>query len=179
MPARFWRAISRTSSKTSRNASTASCLEKATFSRQEEEYPQFRRLLITSFINEAGRKDRSTSRLWWMTNPFRCLRIRSTTSRTRSGWKSSGTTRRSSDDRDLNNFRLLKELRVLAVGVIVTRMSELQELFDNLGKGPSHGQSTTHWKKLIPKVDGGGAGGCCKRLASYGVVASARKFDHA
>jgi len=37
-------------------------------------------------------------------------------------------------DRDLNNFRLLKELRVLAVGVIVTRMSELQDLFNKLGK---------------------------------------------
>ena len=57
-------------------------------------------------------------------------------------------------DRDLNNFRLLKELRVLAVGVIVTRMSELQDLFNKLGKGPSYGPSTTHWKKLIPKVDG-------------------------
>lgn len=63
-------------------------------------------------------------------------------------------------DRDLNNFRLLKELRVLAVGVMITRMSELQELFNTLGKGKSYGASTTHWDKLIPKVDGGGAGGC-------------------
>src|SRR5208337_3479190 len=63
-------------------------------------------------------------------------------------------------DRDLNNFRLLKELRVLAVGVMITRMSELQQLFNRLGKGASYGASTTHWDKLIPKVDGGGAGGC-------------------
>jgi len=28
-------------------------------------------------------------------------------------------------DRDLNNFRLLKELRVLSVGVVITRLSEL------------------------------------------------------
>jgi hypothetical protein len=62
-------------------------------------------------------------------------------------------------DRDLNNFRLLKDLRVLAVGVMITRMSELQELFNKLGKGKSYGASTTHWDKLIPKVDGGGAGG--------------------
>lgn len=33
-------------------------------------------------------------------------------------------------DRDLNNFRLLKELRVLSVGVIITRQSELQAIFD-------------------------------------------------
>ena len=29
-------------------------------------------------------------------------------------------------DRDLNNFRLLNELKVLSVGVIITRVSELQ-----------------------------------------------------
>ncbi len=63
-------------------------------------------------------------------------------------------------DRDLNNFRLLNVLNVLSVGVIITRESELQELFDNLGKGASYGPSTTHWNKLIPKVDGGGAGQC-------------------
>ncbi len=70
-------------------------------------------------------------------------------------------------DRDLNNFRLLHQLRVLAVGVIITRMSELQELFDNLGLdikgkpiGKKYGPSTTHWNKLLPKINGGGAGGC-------------------
>jgi len=60
-------------------------------------------------------------------------------------------------DRDLNNFRLLNVLNVLSVGVIITRVSELQRLFDELGKGASYGASTTHWDKLIPKVDGGGA----------------------
>jgi restriction endonuclease BglII len=59
-------------------------------------------------------------------------------------------------DRDLNNFRLLNVLNVLSVGVIITRVSELQRLFDDLGKGASYGASTTHWDKLIPKVDAGG-----------------------
>ena len=63
-------------------------------------------------------------------------------------------------DRDLNNFRLLHQLAVLAVGVIITRMSELQELFDGLGIGQKYGNSTTHWNKLVPKINGGGAGGC-------------------
>src|SRR5579875_2561788 len=72
-------------------------------------------------------------------------------------------------DRDLNNFRLLKDLRVIAVGVIVTRLSELQGLFNSLGKGASYGQSTTHWNKLIPKVDGGGAGGCPLLLIGMGM----------
>jgi len=71
-------------------------------------------------------------------------------------------------DRDLNNFRLLRELRVLSVGVIVTRLSELQDVFDELGKGSSYGASTTHWNKLIPKVDGGGAGGCPLLLIGLG-----------
>jgi len=71
-------------------------------------------------------------------------------------------------DRDLNNFRLLKDLRVLSVGVIITRVSELQEEFNRLDKGSSYGASTTHWNKLIPKVDGGGAGGCPLLLVGIG-----------
>jgi len=63
-------------------------------------------------------------------------------------------------DRDLNNFRLLHQLNVLSVGVIITRVTELQHLFDRLGIGKKYGSSTTHWDKLIPKVNGGGAGGC-------------------
>ena len=42
-------------------------------------------------------------------------------------------------DRDLNNFRLLFELRAIDVGVIVTRATELQAVFDQLGKGSSYG----------------------------------------
>ena len=72
-------------------------------------------------------------------------------------------------DRDLNNFRLLWELRVFSVGVIITRLTELQSLFDKLGKGKSYGPSTTHWDKLIPKVDGGGAGGCPLLLVGMGM----------
>lgn len=71
-------------------------------------------------------------------------------------------------DRDLNNFRLLKELRVLSVGVIITRISELQKEFVRLKKGQSYGASTTHWDKLIPKIDGGGAGGCPLLLVGIG-----------
>ena len=63
-------------------------------------------------------------------------------------------------DRDLNNFRLLFELRAIEVGVLVTRGSELQAIFDKLGKGPSYGDSTTHLNKLLPRLDGGGGGGC-------------------
>ena len=63
-------------------------------------------------------------------------------------------------DRDLNNFRLLFELRAIAVGVIVTRCDELQEIFDSLGRGPSYGNSTTHMSKLLPRLEGGAGGGC-------------------
>lgn len=63
-------------------------------------------------------------------------------------------------DRDLNNFRLLFELRAISVGVIVTRCSELQQIFDELGKGKSYGNSTTHMAKLLPRIEGGGGGGC-------------------
>lgn len=63
-------------------------------------------------------------------------------------------------DRDLNNFRLLFDLRAISVGVIVTRCDELQEIFDSLGRGSSYGASTTHMSKLLPRIKGGGGAGC-------------------
>lgn len=63
-------------------------------------------------------------------------------------------------DRDLNNFRLLFDLRVIDVGVIITRSDHLQAVFDELGRGASYGSSTTHLSKLLPKLDGGSGGGC-------------------
>jgi Restriction endonuclease BglII len=63
-------------------------------------------------------------------------------------------------DRDLNNFRVLFEMRAISVGVIITRCSELQEIFDGLGIGKKYGSSTTHMKKLFPRIEGGGGGGC-------------------
>ena len=64
-------------------------------------------------------------------------------------------------DRDLNNFRLLFDLRVIDAGVIVTRCSGLESLMIGLGKKKSsYGMSTTHMNKLLPKLEGGGGGGC-------------------
>lgn len=63
-------------------------------------------------------------------------------------------------DRDLNNFRLLFELRALSVGIIITRCSHLQQIFAQLGKGSSYGASTTHLDKLVPRLRGGSGGGC-------------------
>jgi hypothetical protein len=63
-------------------------------------------------------------------------------------------------DRDLNNFRLLFELRAISVGVIITRSDELQAIFDEIGRGDSFGASTTHMSKLLPRITGGSGGGC-------------------
>jgi len=64
-------------------------------------------------------------------------------------------------DRDLNNFRLLFDLRVIDVGVIITRCTELESLFVEVGrKKESYGSSTTHLDKLLPRLEGGGGGGC-------------------
>lgn len=60
-------------------------------------------------------------------------------------------------DRDLNNFRLLFELRVVDVGVIITRSDELRE---GGGIWKKYGASSTNMGKLIPKIEGGGGGGC-------------------
>ena len=63
-------------------------------------------------------------------------------------------------DRDLNNFRLLFDLRAIDVGIIITRASGLQTIFNSLGRGSSFGNSTTHLDKLLPRIVGGGGGGC-------------------
>jgi len=63
-------------------------------------------------------------------------------------------------DRDLNNFRLLFDLRAISVGIIITRCDDLQEIFDSLGRGSSYGASTTHMSKLLPRIEGGSGGGC-------------------
>lgn len=63
-------------------------------------------------------------------------------------------------DRDLNNFRLLFDLRVISVGIIITRCDDLQTVFDGLERGSSYGASTTHMSKLLPRILGGGGAGC-------------------
>ena len=63
-------------------------------------------------------------------------------------------------DRDLNNFRLLFDLRAISVGIIITRCDSLQKIFKRLNKGHSYGASTTHMSKLLPRIEGGGGGGC-------------------
>lgn len=63
-------------------------------------------------------------------------------------------------DRDLNNFRLLFDLKAISVGVIITRCTDLQDIFNELGRGESFGTSTTHFSKLRPKILGAGSGGC-------------------
>jgi hypothetical protein len=71
-------------------------------------------------------------------------------------------------DRDLNNFRLLFDLRAISVGIIITRCDELQSIFDLLGKGSSYGPSTTHMSKLLPRIEGGGGGGC--PILAFGIT---------
>jgi hypothetical protein len=63
-------------------------------------------------------------------------------------------------DRDLNNFRLLFDLRAISVGVIITRCDHLQDIFNSLSRGDSYGASTTHMSKLLPRLQGGGGAGC-------------------
>jgi hypothetical protein len=71
-------------------------------------------------------------------------------------------------DRDLNNFRLLFDLHAISVGVIITRADELQDVFNRLGRGKSFGQSTTHMRKLLPKIESGSVGGC--PLLAFGIT---------
>ncbi|MGB8384216.1 MAG: BglII/BstYI family type II restriction endonuclease [Dermatophilaceae bacterium] len=67
-------------------------------------------------------------------------------------------------DRDLINFQALHHEGAIAIGVIITRGPRLQQLIGptirSKDGGFKYGQSTTHWHKLIPKVNLGGGGEC-------------------
>jgi Restriction endonuclease BglII len=68
-------------------------------------------------------------------------------------------------DRDLNNFRLLYDLRVIDLGIIITRSTALQQWLHSNHKilqrdSGTYSTATTHFDKLKPKILGGGAGGC-------------------
>ena len=65
-------------------------------------------------------------------------------------------------DRDLHNFRLLFELRAISVGVIITKSDNLRPIFESLGPKiwDKYGTSTTWMHKLLPRIEGGGGGGC-------------------
>lgn len=78
-------------------------------------------------------------------------------------------------DRDLNNFRLLFDLRAVSAGIILTRSDELQEIFNQLGRGSSYGNSTTHMSKLLPRIRGGGGAGC--PLLVFGIRRSLLEDD--
>lgn len=61
-------------------------------------------------------------------------------------------------DRDLLNFMALHREGALAVGVIVTRGPRLQDRLSKLDK--KYGASTTHWGKIVPRINLGGGGEC-------------------
>ena len=67
-------------------------------------------------------------------------------------------------DRDLINFQALRHEGAVAVGVIITRGPELQNLISGVIRsrdgGFKYGSSSTHWEKLIPRVNLGGGGEC-------------------
>jgi hypothetical protein len=71
----------------------------------------------------------------------------------------------------LTTLRLLFDLNVLSVGIVITRASELQGIFDSLGRGPSFGPSTTHMGKLAPKLSNRASGGC--PVLAFGITAHA------
>lgn len=81
-------------------------------------------------------------------------------------------------DRDLNNFRLLFDLRVIDAGVIVTRSTGLEKLLVEVGRNKSsYGQSTTHMAKLLPRLEGGGGGGC--PVVVFGITRATYADDRA
>lgn len=63
-------------------------------------------------------------------------------------------------DRDLNNFRLLFDLRAISVGIIITKSDDFRSLFEELDIWSKYGTSTTWMQKLLPRIEGGGGGGC-------------------
>jgi hypothetical protein len=68
-------------------------------------------------------------------------------------------------DRDLSNFYALHRAGAIAAGIIITRGPRLLRLLMadprlTLEVQKKYGVSTTHWGKLMPRVDVGGGGEC-------------------
>lgn len=68
-------------------------------------------------------------------------------------------------DRDLLNFQALHHEGVMAVGIIVTRGPNLQSWLERVILHPGrrtskYGRASTHWDKLVPRVNLGGGGEC-------------------
>jgi hypothetical protein len=68
-------------------------------------------------------------------------------------------------DRDLLNYQALHREGALGVGVIVTRGPALQSLLERTvlhagARTSKYGKSSTHWNKLVPRVNLGGGGEC-------------------
>lgn len=78
-------------------------------------------------------------------------------------------------DRDLNNFRLLFDLRTIGVGVIITRHNSLETLFRELGVYSKYGASSTWMNKLVWRLKGGSGGGC--PVAVFGIRAEGHVRD--
>lgn len=74
-------------------------------------------------------------------------------------------------DRDLYAFRAFFDYDRISLGVLVTRSNELDSWFDSLGAykdkygterlyKAKFGASTTHMRKLLPRLNAGRSGGC-------------------
>jgi hypothetical protein len=79
--------------------------------------------------------------------------------------------------RDLGAFRMLHDLRLVSVGVLVTRGPALQELLAGFGSAyrQKYGATTTHWEVLTRYVEGGASGQC--PLVLFGIEATAYVDD--
>lgn len=63
-------------------------------------------------------------------------------------------------DRDLLAMRTYFECGIIDVGIIVTRSTELVDIFKKLDINKKYGPSTTHMDKLIYRLDSRRNGGC-------------------
>lgn len=63
-------------------------------------------------------------------------------------------------DRDLLAMRTYFECGIIDVGIIVTRSTELVDIFKRLNINSKYGNSTTHMDKLLYRLDARRNGGC-------------------
>ncbi|MEI6450915.1 MAG: BglII/BstYI family type II restriction endonuclease [Actinomycetes bacterium] len=87
-------------------------------------------------------------------------------------------------DRDLFAFRTFYQYRAIAAAVLVTRSNDLDPYFASLGRTidkygaerllkSKYGASTTHLRKLLPRLDAGRTGGC--PLLAIGITQKQRE----
>lgn len=63
-------------------------------------------------------------------------------------------------NRVLTSLRIFHEYNLISAGIIITRYEDLNDVFKDLQISAKYGASSTHYDRLVPRIETGEAGTC-------------------